>query len=170
MRLLIALIIVFVSLKTQAQESKTLFQEPYKAFTLQCYKVCDAILKDKDINVNDWYEGENPEDVIAFIDTLISDIKASKLKATYYMVLVQEEDAPFYSIHFSSEVPTTKETFGHLYLFFKDKDNTLIDGVKFLSKEAYEKEEAKRLSDTTSLKNIPPPPPPPAKKKKNGGN
>ena len=67
-----------------------------------------------------------------------------------------------YSFHFFNK--ETKEEFGQLFIYFKDKENNLVDDLKFVSKtkmETFNKE----IGENTDLINIPPPPPPQTKKR-----
>ncbi|WP_298321422.1 hypothetical protein [uncultured Aquimarina sp.] len=159
MKKYIFLITAFTIIKVVSQEQKTIFQPEFAPFTIQCEKIGRAIV-DKNSNsiVSEWYEGEKLNEKTSLITQLESDIDASKLEVTYYLILINEE-IPAYTFHFFNE--KTKEEFGQLFLLFKNRDNVLIDDIKLVDKAGMEK--IKSESDKNNkFKNIPPPPPPPS--------
>ena len=158
MKKYLLIITVLTVIKVVSQEQKTLFQPEFTPFTIQCEKIGRTIA-DKNTNsiVSEWYEGEKLNEKISLISQLESDIDASELDVTYYLVLINEK-VPAYSFHFFNK--ETKEEFGQLFLLFKNRDNVLIDEIKLVDKAGLGKikSESEKKSE---FKNIPPPPPPP---------
>lgn len=164
MRKTATILTLLISLTIFSQE-KTIFDSDLKEFVLQCENIGRTIT-DKNIttNLTEWYGGFDEEKVESFIKQLESDINNSELDVTYYLVMLNKNPL-IYSFHFFNK--ETKEEFGQLFIYFKDKENNLVDDIKFVSKSKMEMLD-EEPDENTGLINIPPPPPPPSLKKKNG--
>ncbi|WP_091407411.1 hypothetical protein [Aquimarina amphilecti] len=158
MKRYISLIAILTIVSAFSQEKKTIFQPEFASFTIQCEKIGRTIVDKNSISdVTEWYEGEKLQETISKISKLESDINASPLKVTYYLVLINEE-RPVYTFHFFNK--ETKEEFGQLFLLFKNRDNVLIDEIRLVDKTGLEKIKSESEKDS-EFKNIPLPPPPP---------
>ncbi len=161
MRKTSTILILLISLNIFSQE-KRIFSSEFKEFVLQCENIGSTIT-DKSIatNLTEWYDGVDKEIAESAIKQLESDINRSKLNVTYYLTILNENPL-IYSFHFFNK--ETKEEFGQLFIYFKDKENNLVDDLKFVSKAKMEMLDSKP-DENTGLINIPPPPPPPPIKK-----
>jgi hypothetical protein len=162
----ITLILIFLtSTNIFAQEKKEIFKPELEKYVLQCENIGRTIT-DKNIlsDLNKWYDGTDKENAISEIKKLESNIDKSELDATYYLTMMNENPL-IYSYHFYNK--ETKTEFGQLFIRFKDRENNLVDDIKFVSKAQMEEINAESKKSSGTM-NIPPPPPPPVGKKKNG--
>ncbi len=160
------LIVTFlISVTIYSQEKKKLFQAEFAPFTIQCEKI-GRLLIDKTIEskLSDWYEGIEPEEINLELIKFESEIDKSELDITYYLILMSENPL-FYSFDFHNE--QTKEQFGQLFVRFKDRENTLVDRVQFISKSKMDEIESENNSE---FNDIPLSPLLPSEKKKKNGN
>ena len=163
MRKTATILTLLISLNIFSQE-KTILDSDLKEFVLQCENIGRTITaKNIATNLTEWYDGIDKEKAESFIKQLESDINNSELDVTYYLVMLNENPL-IYSFHFFNK--ETKEEFGQLFIYFKDKENDLVDDLKFVSKANMEMLD-EEPDENTGLINIPPPPPPPPLKKKN---
>lgn len=155
---IILLVSLFFVCFSFSQDTKKLFTEDLKVFTLRCQAIGDEITdKNKTTHTKQWFEGVDKTSVAKDILQLENDIDHSKLDVTYHLILMAEH--PWvYTFHFYNEA--TKTEFGQLFIRFNDKDNDLVDYLAFVSKEKLQEIDDRAKGDSGFL-NIPPPPPPP---------
>ena len=139
-----------------------MFDSELKEFVIQCENIGRTITnKSKASEFDKWFEGDNKVKAESCVRELESDINNSELDVTYYLVMINDKPL-IYSFYFFNK--ETKEEFGQLFIYFKDKENNIVDDLKFVSKtkmETFNKE----VGENTDLINIPPPPPPQTKKR-----
>jgi len=146
----IVFLVFLITANIYSQERKKLFQDEFAPFTLLCKKIGDSIIKKTaELKLSEWYEGSENEKINSNILKLKTDINKSKLNVTYW-IMIMNEDPLIYTIHFGNN--TTKEEFGQLYFVFKNRDNTLVDNVNFISKNEMEKIESEPI-DTIRMRN-----------------
>ncbi len=168
----ILLFTIIISANVFAQEQKRIFKKEFAIFSIQCEHIGKTII-DKNVTTDfeNWYEGQEKEKGLAAIQQLENDINQSHLEVTYHLVLLNENPL-IYTYNFYNE--KTKSEFGQLFIKFTNRDNILVDDIKFTSKAKMEEIYAKNKGDATYEGAIPPPPPPPplpkTSNKKDTGN
>ncbi len=157
-----SLIIVFLLLHTSISYSQNdrALDEKLASFTSRCRDIGEFVLnREAELNESDWFENLALEKVEPYIKELKSDITSDDV---IYSILLLKDEAPiFYTINFYDK--NTLEEFGQLFIAFKDRNNTLIDNINYISKE----EQANSKTNNETFENIPLPPKPPKAKKKN---
>ncbi|WP_028873631.1 hypothetical protein [Psychroserpens burtonensis] len=157
-------LLFLISINIYSQEQQKIFKPEFEKFVIQCETIGRTIInKNVATELSSWYEGSDIEKVNSNINQLESDIDNSVLDATYYLVMMNENPL-IYSFHFYNE--ETKTEFGQLFIQFMDRENNLVDNIRFASKT-----EMKKVSEESKIypgnMKIPPPSPPQTKKKKN---
>ena len=101
---------------------------------------CDAIAKtliDKTLvtMLDNWYEGNGKEIAERAIKQLENDIDSTSEKVAPYLMILSTNPLIF-SLHFY--YTDTETEFGHMFIFFKNQENNLVDDLQFVSKSYYE--------------------------------
>ena len=131
-------------------------------FSLRCSDIGELVLeKEAELNLSDWCENLALEKAQSYILQLRSDITSDEV--TYSILLLKDEAPIFYTINFYDK--NTLEEFGQFFIVFKDKENTLVDNINYISKE--QQKESKSSNETFENIPLPPKPPKPPKAKKN---
>jgi hypothetical protein len=155
----IYLFILIITSNVYSQEDKIL-DSKLNSFTKVCRDIGGIVLnKEAKLNISNWCENLALEKAQSYITELRIDITSDNV---IYSILLLKNEAPiFYTINFYDK--NTLEEFGQLFIAFKDKENTLIDNINYISKE----EQNKSKANNKTFENIPLPPKPPKTKKKN---
>ena len=133
----------FASLYAFAQEQVNLEESKLENYVLQCDNIAKSLMdKETKTNVIDWYEGAGKEIAEFAIQQLESDIDKSSQEISHYL-MVLSIDPLIFSLHFYYD--ETEAEFGHMFIFFKDKNNNLVDDLQFVSKAYYEMSELELL-------------------------
>jgi len=132
----------------------------YDSFDREVKELGSIILKNgNDINFNKWYEGKDLVNVKLFFKTLSNDLEHSK-NGVSIMIQPLSKDPLLYTMLFYEKV--TDKDLGQLFIGFINRENLLIDDIKFISKKDKEKINfGVNSKKKDNLKTNTPPPPPP---------
>lgn len=101
---------------------------------------CDALAKsliDKELttDITFWYEGSGKELAQRSIQELENTIDTASSKISNYL-MVLSTDPLIFSLHFYET--KSKAEFGHMFIFFTDQENYMVDDIQFVSKAYYD--------------------------------
>lgn len=101
---------------------------------------CDALAKsliDKQIttDITSWYEGGSKELAQRSIQQLENTIDNYPVKISHYLMVLSTGPLIF-SLHFYET--ESEDEFGHMFIFFSDQENYLVDDIQFVSKAYYD--------------------------------
>lgn len=126
---------ILICLSGYTQEQSNLEEIKLENYVLQCGNIAKSLLdKENKTNINDWYEGSGKNIAELAIQDLESNIDNSFQEISHYL-MVLSIDPLIFSLHFYNTV--TDEEFGHMFIFFNDKKNNLVDDLQFVSKAYY---------------------------------
>lgn len=126
-------------------------------YVLQCDVLAKSLVnKEIPTDITSWYEGDGKELAMRSIKQLENTIDKSPTEISHYLMALNL-DPLIFSLHFYET--ESKAEFGHMFIFFLDQENYLVDDIQFVSKAYYdmnvlELSDLKNTTDTvTSTEN-----------------
>lgn len=114
---------------------------------------CDALAKslinqELTTDISSWYEGAGKELAQRTIQQLEHTIDTAPVEISHYLMVLSTNPIIF-SLHFYET--ESKAEFGHMFIFFTDQENYLVDDIQFVSKAYYDM----NLLELSELMNAP---------------
>lgn len=107
-----------------------------EAFVSHCDALANSLVdKERTTDMTFWYEGAEKELAQRIIQQLENSIDNAPEAISHYLMVLNTNPLIF-SLHFYET--ESKQEFGHMFIFFSDQSNNLIDDIQFVSKSYYD--------------------------------
>ena len=105
-------------------------------YVLQCDALAKSLIdKETLTDITSWYEGNGKELAKRSIEELENTIDKAPVEISHYLMALSL-DPLIFSLHFYET--ESKAEFGHMFIFFSDQENYLVDDIQFVSKSYYD--------------------------------
>lgn len=105
-------------------------------YVAQCDELAKSLIdKETPTDITSWYEGAGKELAKRSIEQLEKTIDKAPSEISHYLMALSLNPLIF-SLHFYET--DSKAEFGHMFIFFSDQENYLVDDIQFVSKAYYD--------------------------------